>query len=268
MFISIFTDFTLATILGILFIFLTTTLGASLVFFFRNKISPNINRLFLGFAAGIMIAASIWSLLIPAIDGAEAQNIPGYIPAGIGFFAGGLFLLLIDKLLPHIHPQSNVQEGVKSKFKRTTMLVLAVTLHNIPEGLAVGLSFGLALQTKDPALLTAAIGLAVGIGLQNFPEGAAISLPLKNENISNRKAFLLGAFSGIVEPIAALVGILLATTLPVVMPWFLAFAAGAMIYVVVEELIPEAQLDSHSHIGTIAVMIGFVIMMVLDVALG
>jgi ZIP family zinc transporter len=268
MFISIFTNFKTAAFFGILFIFLMTTLGAALVFFFRKQISGNINRIFLGFAAGVMIAASIWSLLMPAINGAEEQGMPGYLPAGIGFLAGGLFLLLVDRLLPHIHPQTNVQEGVKSRFKRTTMLVLAVTLHNIPEGLAVGLSFGLAIQSQDLTLLPAALGLAIGIGLQNFPEGAAISLPLKNENMSNGKAFLMGAFSGFVEPVAAVIGILLASWLPVVMPWFLAFAAGAMIYVVAEELIPEAKLDSTSHVGTIAVMVGFVIMMVLDVALG
>ena len=258
----------LIIIIGISFVFVMTSLGAALVFFFRKNISKNLNRIFLGFAAGVMIAASVWSLLIPAIESAEEQNIPGYIPAVIGFIAGGFFLLLIDKLLPHIHPRAGVQEGVKSSFQRTTMLVFAVTLHNIPEGLAVGLSFGLALKTGDVTMLSAALALSIGIGLQNFPEGAAISLPLKNENISNRKAFILGSLSGIVEPIAAVLGILLASWLPAVMPWFLAFAAGAMIYVVAEELIPEAQLDSHSNIGTIAVMVGFAVMMLLDVALG
>lgn len=258
----------LIIIIGISFVFVMTSLGAALVFFFRKNISKNLNRIFLGFAAGVMIAASVWSLLIPAIESAEEQNIPGYIPAVIGFIAGGFFLLLIDKLLPHIHPRAGVQEGVKSSFQRTTMLVFAVTLHNIPEGLAVGLSFGLALKTGDATMLASALALSIGIGLQNFPEGAAISLPLKNENISNRKAFILGSLSGIVEPIAAVLGILLASWLPAVMPWFLAFAAGAMIYVVAEELIPEAQLDSHSNIGTIAVMVGFAVMMLLDVALG
>lgn len=258
----------LIIIIGISFVFVMTSLGAALVFFFRKNISKNLNRIFLGFAAGVMIAASVWSLLIPAIESAEEQNIPGYIPAVIGFIAGGFFLLLIDKLLPHIHPRAGVQEGVKSSFQRTTMLVFAVTLHNIPEGLAVGLSFGLALKTGDATLLASALALSIGIGLQNFPEGAAISLPLKNENISNRKAFILGSLSGIVEPIAAVLGILLASWLPAVMPWFLAFAAGAMIYVVAEELIPEAQLDSHSNIGTIAVMVGFAVMMLLDIALG
>ncbi|HEY8396007.1 MAG TPA: ZIP family metal transporter [Bacilli bacterium] len=256
------------TALGISFIFIMTALGAALVFFFRNNISKNLNRIFLGFASGVMIAASVWSLLIPAIEGAEEHNMPGYIPAVVGFLGGGLFLLLIDHIIPHIHPQAGVQEGVKNSFKRTTMLFLAVTLHNIPEGLAVGLSFGLALRSGDPVLLTSAFALAIGIGLQNFPEGAAISLPLKNESVSNTRAFILGALSGIVEPIAAIIGIMLATWLPAIMPWFLAFAAGAMIYVVSEELIPEAQLDSHSNIGTIAVMVGFALMMLLDVALG
>ncbi len=268
LYLSILDNTKLIAGIGIAFIFVMTTLGAALVFFFRDKISKNLNRIFLGFAAGIMIAASVWSLLIPAIEGAKEQNIPGFIPAVVGFLGGGLFLLLIDFLLPHIHPMTDIKEGVKSSLKRTTMLVLAVTLHNIPEGLAVGLSFGLALKSNDPALLTAAIGLAIGIGLQNFPEGAAISLPLKNEKISNGRAFLLGTLSGVVEPIAAVIGILLATWLPAIMPWFLAFAAGAMIYVVVEELIPEAQLDSHSNVGTLSVMVGFAIMMLLDVALG
>lgn len=268
MFASIMNHTTLIVIIGITFIFLMTTLGAALVFFFRKSISKRLNQIFLGFASGVMIAASVWSLLIPAIEGAEELNIPGFIPAVVGFLAGGLFLLLVDHLIPHIHPQGGVQEGVKSSFKRTTMLVLAVTLHNIPEGLAIGLSFGLALKSGDPALFSAALALSLGIGLQNFPEGAAISLPLKNENVSNTKAFLMGGFSGIVEPIAAGIGILLASWLPAVMPWFLAFAAGAMIYVVAEELIPEAQMGSHSNAGTIAVMIGFALMMLLDVAFG
>lgn len=265
---SLFENAELAIIFGITFVFVMTTLGAALVFFFKESISKNLNRIFLGFASGVMIAASVFSLLLPAIEGAEAHNIPGYIPATFGFLAGGLFLLIVDLLLPHIHPRASVQEGVKSSFKRTTMLVLAVTLHNIPEGLAVGLSFGLALKNGDPGLIASALALSIGIGLQNFPEGAAISLPLKNENISNLKAFALGSLSGIVEPLAALLGILLATWLPAVMPWFLAFAAGAMIYVVAEELIPEAQMGSHSNVGTVAVMVGFAVMMLLDVALG
>lgn len=254
--------------LGTFFIFLMTTLGAGLVFLFKNNLSNNFKRIFLGFAAGVMIAASVWSLIIPAIEEAENQGMIGWIPATVGFLGGGLFLLLVDNLLPHLHIGSDKPEGMKSSFKRTTMLVFAVTLHNIPEGLAVGLGFGLALKTNDPALLASALGLAIGIGLQNFPEGAAISLPLKQENISTKKSFFLGSLSGIVEPVFAFIGILLASQLTFIMPWFLAFAAGAMIYVVVEELIPEAQLDAHTNIGTIAVMIGFALMMILDVALG
>jgi ZIP family zinc transporter len=255
--------------LGIFFIFLMTTLGSAVVFFFKNKISGNINRAFLGFAAGVMIAASVWSLIIPSIDRTEATGGIGWIPALIGFLIGGVFLLVIDHILPHLHPQTNTQEGVKNSFQRTTLLFLAVTIHNIPEGLAVGLAFGLALQNQmDPSLMVPALGLAIGIGLQNFPEGAAISLPLKNEGISNKKSFLIGTASGVVEPFAAVIGLLLASVLPVIMPWFLAFAAGAMVYVVIEELVPEAQLNSKSHIGTISFMIGFAIMMVLDVALG
>ncbi|MDP3129926.1 MAG: ZIP family metal transporter, partial [Bacillota bacterium] len=180
----------------------------------------------------------------------------------------GFFLLLVDNLLPHLHLDSDKPEGLRSSFKRTTMLVFAVTLHNIPEGLAVGLAFGFALKNGDPGMIASAFGLALGIGLQNFPEGAAISLPLKQEGMKTGKAFLYGGLSGVVEPVFAVIGIILATQLAGIMPWFLAFAAGAMIYVVVEELIPEAQLGSHSNVGTIAVMVGFALMMILDVALG
>ncbi len=254
--------------LGIAFIFIMTTAGAAMVFFFKQAMGDLFKRIFLGFAAGVMIAASVWSLLIPAIDEAEATGIPGWIPAAVGFLAGGLFLLLIDNLIPHLHLDSDKPEGLRASWKRTTMLVFAVTLHNIPEGLAVGLAFGFALKGGNPALVASAMGLAIGIGLQNFPEGAAISLPLKQEGMKSPKAFLMGTLSGAVEPVFAAIGIILASQLTAIMPWFLAFAAGAMIYVVVEELIPEAQLGSHSNVGTIALMIGFVIMMILDVALG
>jgi ZIP family zinc transporter len=215
-----------------------------------------------------MIAASVWSLIIPAIDLAESIGMIGWIPAAIGFLAGGFFLLVVDSLVPHLHIDSDKPEGLKSSLGKTTMLVFAVTLHNIPEGLAVGLAFGLALKTGSPVAIASAMGLAIGIGIQNFPEGAAISLPLKQEGLSTKKSFLWGAMSGAIEPVAALIGIILATVLTAIMPWFLAFAAGAMIYVVVEELIPEAHLGEHSNAGTIAVMIGFTIMMILDVALG
>lgn len=254
--------------LGIAFVTVMTIAGAAMVFLFKNALSDKMKPIFLGFAAGVMIAASVWSLLNPAIEEAENLGMTGWVPAATGFLAGGVFLLLVDNLLPHLHVGSDKPEGLKSSFKRTTMLVFAVTLHNIPEGLAVGLAFGFALHHGDPGMIASAFGLAVGMGLQNFPEGAAISLPLRQEGMKPGKAFLFGGLSGIVEPIFAAVGILLAFELAVIMPWFLAFAAGAMIYVVVEELIPEARLGSHSNVGTIAVMIGFALMMVLDVALG
>lgn len=256
------------TIIGISFIFVMTTAGSAMVFLFKNTISNNFKRIFLGFAAGVMIAASVWSLIIPAIEEAENQGIIGWIPAAIGFMSGGFFLLIIDNLIPHMHIDSDKPEGIKTTSKRTTLLITAVTLHNIPEGLAVGLAFGLALQNGNAVGIASALGLAIGMGLQNFPEGAAISLPLKQEGMSTSKAFFWGSFSGFVEPVFAVIGVIIAGVLSVIMPWFLAFAAGAMIYVVVEELIPEAQLGEHSNAGTIAVMIGFVIMMILDVALG
>ena len=248
--------------------FLLTALGASVVFFFRKEMSYDVRRIFLGFAAGIMIAASVWSLLIPAIEMAEEQGKIGWIPAAGGFVLGGLFLLLLDHLLPHLHVESQKPEGLHSSWKRTTLLVLAVTLHNIPEGLAVGLTFGLAAQGNSTVTMASAIILAVGIGLQNFPEGAAISLPLRQEGLSCTKAFLYGAASGIVEPIAGVTGVLLVGSIAGIMPWLLSMAAGAMIFVVVEELVPEACLGEHSHKGTAGVMAGFLIMMVLDVALG
>ncbi|MDD3167918.1 MAG: ZIP family metal transporter [Eubacteriales bacterium] len=248
--------------------FLLTASGAAVVFFFRKEMSTDIRRLFLGFAAGVMIAASVWSLLIPAIEMAEEQGGIGWIPAAGGFILGGIFLFLMDKLLPHLHSESKFPEGLHSSWKRTTLLVLAVTLHNIPEGLAVGLTFGLAAQGNSTVTLASAIVLAVGIGLQNFPEGAAISLPLRQEGLSRTKSFLYGAASGAVEPIAGLLGVLLVGSIVGIMPWLLAMAAGAMIYVVVEELVPEACLGEHSHKGTGGVMVGFLVMMVLDVALG
>lgn len=254
-------------LLGTTFTFLATALGAATVYLFRKEIPQRIQRIFLGFAAGVMIAASVWSLLIPAMEMAQEQNLKhSWLPAAGGFVLGGVFLLLLDHLLPHMHPGAERAEGVKSSFTRTTMLVLAVTLHNIPEGLAVGLAFGLAAESSVISL-SGALALSVGMALQNFPEGAAISLPLKKEGLSNTRSFILGALSGIVEPIAGVTGVLIAGSLTAVMPWFLAFAAGAMIYVVVEELIPEANLGQHSHTGTLSVMAGFLVMMILDVAL-
>ncbi|HWS42116.1 MAG TPA: ZIP family metal transporter [Pseudoflavonifractor sp.] len=255
--------------IGTGFTFLMTSLGAALVFFFKKEATAGMQRVFLGFAAGVMIAASVWSLLIPAIEEAEAAGTPGWIPAAGGFILGVAFLMGLDALLPHLHPGAEKPEGIKSHMKRTSLLVFAVTLHNIPEGMAVGLSFALAAQHQgDAALYTAAMALAIGIGIQNFPEGAAISLPLRQEGMSRRKAFLGGMLSGIVEPIFGILTVLVAGSIVPLMPWLLSFAAGAMIYVVVEELIPEAHLGEHSHPGTLGVMVGFLVMMVLDVALG
>ena len=253
---------------GLGFIFLMTCLGAATVFIFRRTSTGKFQQIFLGFAAGVMVAASIWSLLIPAIDEAEAQGLHGWIPAACGFVLGVLFLLGLDHIIPHLHPFSNDPEGPASSSKRTTLLFSAVTLHNIPEGMAVGLSFALAVQNNEPAMYTSALALALGIGIQNFPEGAAITLPLTQEGMSRRKAFGLGCVSGAVEPVFGFLTMLLAALIAPVMPWLLSFAAGAMIYVVVEELIPEAQLNEHSHAGTMGFMAGFLIMMVLDVALG
>lgn len=254
-------------LLGTMFTFLATALGAATVFFFKKDIPHGMQRAFLGFAAGVMIAASVWSLLIPAMEMAQQAGGVAWLPAAGGFVLGAAFLLLLDRLLPHLHPGSDRPEGLKSSFARTTMLVLAVTLHNIPEGLAVGLAFGLAGEGGGMSL-SGALALSLGMALQNFPEGAAISLPLKKEGLSNARSFAYGALSGIVEPVAGVLGVLVAGSITGVMPWFLSFAAGAMIYVVVEELIPEASLGEHSHTGTLSVMLGFLVMMVLDVALG
>ena len=254
--------------LGTGFTFLMTAAGAAVVFLFKNEIKPSFQRVFLGFAAGVMIAASVWSLLIPSIEMAGEQGVPGWLPAAGGFALGALFLMVLDALMPHLHPGSSEAEGVHTSFKRTTLLVLAVTLHNIPEGMAVGLAFAMAAQHQDPALMSAAMALAIGIGIQNFPEGAAISLPLRQEGFSRFKAFLYGSLSGIVEPIFGILTVLAASQIAGLMPWLLSFAAGAMIFVVVEELIPEAHLGEHTHVGTIGFMVGFLIMMILDVALG
>ena len=251
------------------FTFLMTTLGSAMVFLFRGKINEKIQRIFLGFAAGVMIAASVWSLLIPAIDRAEEAGQVGWIPAAGGFALGILFLLLMDQLLPHLHIGSDQPEGVSTSWKRTTLLVMAVTLHNIPEGMAVGLSFALAAQEAGAGTsLMAAFALAIGIGIQNFPEGAIISMPLRAEGESKGKAFLGGVLSGVVEPIGAVLTILAAQLVIPALPYLLSFAAGAMLYVVVEELIPEMSQGEHSNIGTVFFAVGFSLMMVLDVALG
>ena len=253
---------------GLLIPFLGTTLGAGMVFFLKNNIKQSVEKLLLGFASGVMIAASIWSLLMPAIEMSEEQGKIGWLAPAVGFLLGMLFLLVLDSVIPHMHLDKEKPEGVKSKLKKTTMLVLAVTLHNIPEGMAVGVTFAGALLGNSGITMTGAMALAIGIAIQNFPEGAIISMPLKSEGVSKGKAFLYGAISGIVEPIAAIITILLTELVVPILPYLLSFAAGAMIYVVVEELIPESQMGKHSNIGTVGVALGFVIMMILDVALG
>jgi ZIP family zinc transporter len=258
----------LLTALGLFFIFFMTTSGAALVFFFKNKVGTNFNKLFLGFASGVMLAATVWSLILPAVNETANLDLPIWLPVTVGIIVGGLFLFGMDNLIPHLHPDAKKPEGLHTKLKKTTLLYLAVALHNIPEGLAVGLAFGMAINQGSPTLMSAAIGLAIGIGIQNFPEGTAVTLPLKEEGASNKKAFMYGMFSGLVEPVFGLVGLFLALELSTIMPWFLAFAAGAMIYVIVEELIPEAHLGEHSHLGTFGVMSGFVIMMALSLILG
>ena len=256
------------TFIGLLIPFLGTTLGSAMVFFMKNKIKPKVEKALLGFASGVMIAASVWSLLIPSLEMAEQQNIIKWVPATIGFLLGILFLLILDSIIPHLHLNSDTPEGAQSKLKKTTMLVLAVTLHNIPEGMAVGVAFAGVLIGNTGLTLAGAFALAVGIAIQNFPEGAIISMPLKSEGVSKTKAFIYGTLSGIVEPIGAIITILLTKLVVPILPYLLSFAAGAMIYVVVEELIPESQSGEHSNIGTLGVAIGFVIMMILDIALG
>ena len=254
--------------LGLAIPFLGTTLGSGMVFLMKNKINIKIEKLLLGFASGVMIAASVWSLLIPSIDMAKTQNVIEWIPATIGFLLGIVFLLILDSIIPHLHLHTDKPEGLKAKIEKTTMMVLAVTLHNIPEGMAVGVVFAGAIAHNTGITMAGAIALAIGIAIQNFPEGAIISMPLKSEGMSKLKAFMYGTLSGLVEPIGALLTIVLTNLVVPILPYFLSFAAGAMIYVVVEELIPEAQNGEHSNISTIGVAIGFVIMMILDVALG
>lgn len=253
---------------GIMIPFIGTAAGAGCVFFLRRNLNPFIQKMLLGFASGVMVAASVWSLLIPAMDMSQGMEKLAFIPAAVGFLLGIVFLLAMDKLIPHLHLGSDKPEGRASNWKKSTMLVLAVTLHNIPEGMAVGVVFAGMLSGNGGITAAGAMALSLGIAIQNFPEGAIISLPLKSEGMSRQKAFLYGAASGIVEPIGAGVTILLASFIEPVLPYLLAFAAGAMIYVVVEELIPESAEGDHSNIGTIGFAVGFVIMMILDVALG
>ncbi|ADK81490.1 ZIP family metal transporter [Sediminispirochaeta smaragdinae] len=253
------------------FTWLMTALGASMVFFFKN-INKKVLNAMLGFAAGVMIAASFWSLLAPALEMAEnAGNKTPWIPAAVGFLCGGAFLFLVDKILPHLHQGEPIEhaEGISTSWQRSILLVLAITLHNIPEGLAVGVAFGAIAANLPSASEAGAIALALGIGLQNFPEGAAVSIPLRRERLSRAKSFWYGQLSGIVEPIAGVIGALLVIIMRPILPYALAFAAGAMIYVVVEELVPEGQSEAaHSDIATLGTMLGFTVMMVLDVALG
>ena len=253
---------------GLLIPFLGTTLGSAMVFLMKDKINPKLEKILLGFASGVMIAASIWSLLMPSIDMAEEQSIIKWLPAATGFLLGMFFLLILDSIIPHLHLKSDEPEGIKTKLEKTTMMVLAVTLHNIPEGMAVGVILAGAMIGNTGITMAGAFALSIGIAIQNFPEGAIISMPLKAEGVSKTKAFVLGTLSGIVEPIAAIITILLTNLIVPVLPYLLSFAAGAMIYVVVEELIPEAQDGNHSNLATIGVAIGFVIMMILDIALG
>lgn len=254
--------------IGLLIPFLGTTLGAACVFFLKNDLNPLVQKALLGFASGVMVAASVWSLLIPAIDMSDSMGKLAFLPAAVGFSIGMLFLLAMDRLVPHLHLNEDEPEGLPSSLKKTTMLVLAVTLHNIPEGMAVGVVFAGLLSGNEKITLAGAVALSVGIAIQNFPEGAIISLPLKGEGCSSRKAFVYGMASGVVEPIAAFTTILLTGIVTPLLPYLLAFAAGAMLYVVVEELLPEASSGSHSNIGTIGFAVGFLIMMILDVALG
>lgn len=255
-------------IYGILIPFLGTSLGAACVLFMRKELNELVQRALIGFAAGVMVAASIWSLLIPAMEQVSDRGRWAFMPAVIGFWLGILFLLILDRGVPHLHQGSDKPEGPKVEMKKTTMMVMAVTLHNIPEGMAVGVVYAGWMAGNETITIAGALTLAIGIAIQNFPEGAIISMPLRAEGMSKRDAFLYGALSGAVEPIAALITIWAAGFLGPLLPYLLSFAAGAMMYVVVEELIPEMSQGDHSNIGTIFFALGFTVMMALDVALG
>ncbi|MBS6241280.1 MAG: ZIP family metal transporter [Roseburia sp.] len=257
-----------AVFYGILIPFLGTSLGAACVFFMKHDMSERLSRILTGFAAGVMVAASIWSLLIPAMDQSEEMGKFAFVPAVAGFWGGILFLLLLDHIIPHLHRYSVSAEGPKSRLQRTTMMVLTVTLHNIPEGMAVGVVYAGYLAGNAKITVAAAMALSIGIAIQNFPEGAIISMPLRAEGMKVSKAFAGGVLSGIVEPVGAMLTILAAGYIVPALPYLLSFAAGAMIYVVVEELIPEMSQGEHSDLGTIFFAVGFTVMMSLDVALG
>lgn len=257
----------LSVFVGIMIPFIGTLLGSACVFFMSKKMNIFVQKSLLGFASGVMIAASVWSLLIPALNMSESLGKMAFIPAAVGFLLGIVFLLILDETVPHMHLDQK-PEGRQSSLKKSTMLVLAVTLHNIPEGMAVGVVFAGMMMGNQEISLMAAVALALGIAIQNFPEGAIISMPLRSEGMSKKEAFIYGALSGIVEPIASIITILLSRFVIPILPYLLAFAAGAMMYVVVEELIPEASEGKHSNIATIGFALGFVLMMILDVSLG
>lgn len=259
---------TLSALLGIMIPLLGTVLGSACVFFMKKGMSENLKRALSGFAAGVMVAASIWSLIIPAIEQSENMGKWSFVPAAVGFWLGILFLLLLDHIIPHLHQNASQAEGPKSHLKKSTMMILAVTLHNIPEGMAVGVVFAGYIAGNTKITAAGALALSLGIAIQNFPEGAIISMPLKSEKMSKPKAFLSGAASGVVEPIGALITIAAAGIVIPVLPYLLSFAAGAMLYVVVEELIPEMSSGEHSNLGTVFFAVGFCLMMILDVALG
>ncbi len=258
----------LNTILGILIPFLGTALGAGCVFFMKRDFGPKVQKSLTGFASGVMVAASIWSLIIPAMEQSEGLGKLSFLPSAVGFWIGILFLLLLDSIIPHLHMNTDKAEGIKSQLKRTTMMVLAVTLHNIPEGMAVGVVFAGLLAENTTITAGGALALSLGIAIQNFPEGAIISMPLCSEGNTKKKAFGYGVLSGAVEPIGALLTIVAAGLIVPAMPYLLSFAAGAMIYVVVEELIPEMSAGEHSNVGVVMFAVGFTLMMALDVALG
>lgn len=260
---------TAQVIFGICFIFLMTSLGSGLVFLFKNKIGDKTNKLLVGFSSGIMIAASVWSLLIPAIDQSESYGNLQFLPAVIGFLVGGIFLLAIDLICKFIDKKANKNDDfAPSGLKKSSKIFIAMTLHNIPEGLAVGVAFGGAWASGSSTAISLALSIAIAVGIQNFPEGAAISIPMKLATGSKAKGFWLGVLSGVAEPIAAVIGFYLASTVTAIMPWVLSFAAGSMIYVVVNELMPELSTGEGSALGTWGTMIGFMLMMALDVGLG
>lgn len=258
----------MTTLLIILAPFVGTVLGASAVMFARQSVAPRVTKALLGFAAGVMVAASVWSLLIPSLELSEDLGGLSWMPAAVGFMLGILFLLGLDSLVPHLHPGGTQPEGLSSKLGRRPMLLMAVTLHNIPEGMAVGAVVAGAMAGDGAVTLSAAMALAAGMAIQNIPEGAIISLPLRSDGLSRGRAWLLGGLSGVVEPLAAIAMIVLYDQIAGALPYLLAFSAGAMLYVVVEELIPETQQGKHSDTGTVAFAIGFVVMMILDVAIG